>query len=246
MPPGHWHELAATISRQKNNTLTQNARLFALVSLAQADAAIICWEAKYRHNLWRPVTAIQRADVDDNPSTAPDKSWEQLLPAPPFPSYTSGHSTFSKASAQVLFHFYGTDAISFTAISDTLPGVFRRFTSLTACADEVGMSRIYGGIHFQFDNVAGKQSGGKVGDYVSANFLLPNAELPRLLVESTTADGASLRVHGHIGRECVTEASPDRTHWKAISTNQATVGGVAIIDKELHGRKPRFYQVRER
>src|ERR1051326_6005151 len=120
-PPGHWHEIAAAIAQTRGNSLEQNARMFALLSLAQADAAIVCWEAKYRYNLWRPVTAIRRADEDANATTVPNASWDSYLSSPPFPSYTSGHSTFSKASAQVLTHFYGTDSVAFTAVSDSLP-----------------------------------------------------------------------------------------------------------------------------
>jgi len=179
MPPGHWHEIAATLARDQRLSLPDSARLMALVGLAQADAAIVCWEAKYRWNLWRPVTAIRRAVEDGNPQTEADPSWDSFLVAPPFPAYTSGHSSFSKASAQVLTHFFGTDALTFTARSDSLPGVFRTYQSLAACADEVGMSRLYGGIHFPFDNTEGKRSGGLVGDYVSANFLLPVSSLPQ-------------------------------------------------------------------
>jgi hypothetical protein len=245
MPPGHWHEIAATISRQRGNTLAENARLFALIAVAQADSAIVCWEVKYRYNFWRPVTAIQRADEDGNPLTDADPAWEQFLPSPPFPSYTSGHSTFSKASSQVLTHFYGTDAISFTASSDTLPGVFRNFTSLALCADEIGMSRIYGGFHFQFDNLAGKATGKLVGDYIFANFLLPDARLPLLTIESAAAGQVQLRMHGHIGHDCVTEASPDLAGWLPISTNTAVVGGVLVADPDAPGQARRFYRVRE-
>ncbi len=105
MPPGHWHIIAETIARTRGNTLAENARLFALLSIAQADAGIVCWEAKYRYNLWRPVTAIRRGSEDGNPETEADANWDHLLAAPPFPSYVSGHSMFSKASAQVLTHF---------------------------------------------------------------------------------------------------------------------------------------------
>lgn len=173
MPPGHWHEIAAGICRRKKLDLPETARLFALLSIAQADAAIVCWEAKYRHNFWRPVTAIQRAGEDGNPQTDADGKWDALLSAPPFPGYVSGHSMFSKASAEVLTHFFGTDKVEFEATSDSLPGVVRRFTSFAACADEVGMSRIYGGIHFGFDNTQGKLSGQKIGDYVSTHCLAP-------------------------------------------------------------------------
>jgi len=245
MPPGHWHEIAATIARDKNLSVPDSARLFALVGLAQADAAIACWEAKYRWNLWRPVTAIQRAAEDDNPQTEPDPAWDHLLVAPPFPAYTSGHSGFSKASAQVLTHFFGTDAVSFTARSDTLPGVFRKFTSLAACADEVGISRIYGGIHYSFDNVEGKRVGGLVGDYVSQNFLLPNASLPQIRFEGFTNDVPFLRVHGQVGKPAMLEFSSDLIHWQKLSTNSAVSGGLPLQGGRALGWDPGFYRACE-
>ncbi len=244
MPPGHWHLIAATVSRSQNNSLAENARLFALLSVAQADGAIACWEVKFRYNFWRPVTAIQRANEDNNPLTEADPSWAQLLPSPPFPSYTSGHSTFSKASAQVLTHFYGTDAITFSATGDATPGVIRTFNSFAVCADEVGMSRVYGGFHYMFDNVAGKDCGRKVGDYVSANFLLPNDSLPIVRLEKAAPAKADVRVHGHIGATCVLEASGDLRTWTGISTNTAVSGGVLIEDKQASSRH-QFYRVRE-
>jgi hypothetical protein len=244
MPPGHWHEIADTIARDRQNTLAENARLFALVSLAQADAAIVCWEAKYRHNLWRPVTAIQRADEDANPLTEADPNWEQFLPSPPFPAYPSGHSTFSKASAQVLTHFYGTDAITFITSSDTVSEVVRTFDSLAACADEVGMSRIYGGFHYSFDNVEGKKMGGKIGDYVWDHFLLSNDTLPRARVEGLAQDGVQVRIQGRIGRRLVLHTSTDLVHWQAIATNQAVAGGV-VLRVNAGGQPLQFYRVQE-
>jgi len=245
MPPGHWHEIGAAIARSRTNTLEENARLFALISLAQADAAIVCWEAKYRNNLWRPVTAIQRADEDGNPATEKDATWNHYLAAPPFPAYTSGHSTFSKASAQVLANFYGTDAIAFTAFSDSLPGIARSFTSLSICADEVGMSRIFGGIHFRFDHVAGKLTGQKIGDYISANFLLPNNRLPEARIEGFVGDRPILRLHGRAGKVCVLEMSPDLIAWTAVSTNLVVSGGMVVQDDQSATAGARFYRIRE-
>jgi hypothetical protein len=242
-PPGHWHEIAAAIARERGLPVAETARLLALLSIAQADAAIVTWESKYRHNLWRPVTAIQRADEDGNPETAADPTWMHFLSAPPFPEYTSGHSTFSKASAQVLTHFFGTDAITFTARSDALPGVTRVFHSLAACADEVGMSRIYGGIHFQFANREGKRSGARIADFVTANYFLENTALPRLSLELLGPAGARVRVHGHVGRTCVLEASPDLRQWTAIATNIAVAGGCVVND--LTAGPTRFYRLTE-
>jgi membrane-associated phospholipid phosphatase len=244
MPPGHWHEIAAVIAHDRGLDLADTARLFALISVAQADAAIVCWEAKYRYNVWRPVTAIQRADEDNNPDTAADPTWEQFLNSPPFPSYTSGHSTFSKASAEVLAAFFGTDAISFSVGSDSLPGVFRSFTSLSACADEVGQSRIYGGFHFQFDNLVGKETGRKVADYIIANFMLPNNQLPQVRFEGFSDGRPTLRVLGHLGATGVLEGSWDLTHWQPLATNGTALGGVVVVDPGPPGPS-RFYRVVE-
>lgn len=245
MPPGHWHEIAIEIARSRHNTLAENARLFALLSVAQADAAIVCWEAKFRHNFWRPVTAIQRADEDDNPATEAAPNWQQLLAAPPFPEYTSGHSTFSKASATVLTRFYGTDQIEFTATSDSLPGVTRRYTSFAACADEIGMSRIYGGIHFMSANRDGKACGAKIATYVLQNWLLPVQALPCLALETTGDGGPRFRAHGHPGRTLVIDMSADLRDWTPISTNTAVTGGFPIIDPRTPVSEAVFYRARE-
>ncbi len=245
MPPGHWHEIAATIARNRGLNLVETARLFALNSLAQADAGIVCWETKFRYNLWRPVTAIQGGDRDDNALTESDPSWQPLLETPAFPSYTSGHSTFSAASAEVLTRFLGTDAVSFTARSDALPGVTRSFQSLDACANECGLSRVYGGIHYGFDKIQGKMCGHKIGNYVVSNFLLPNDQLPLLVMDSFTTNGIpNLRAHGHLGATIVVEASDNLHAWIAVSTNTGLIGG-DLVDME-GGRTHQFYRARER
>lgn len=245
MPPGHWHEIAANLCQNYSLSIADAARLFALLGLAQADAAIVCWEAKYRWNLWRPVTAIRRADEDGNALTEAEPTWDHYLDAPPFPAYTSGHSTFSQASGQVFKRFFGTDALTFTAQSDSVPGVFRTYHSVQACVDEVGMSRIYGGIHFQFDNTEGKRTGGLIGDYVSANYLLPNDALPQVRLEALRDGAPVLRVHGHIGRACVLERSSDLKTWQSISTNRAVAGGVAFHDLAAKDQPGGFYRARE-
>lgn len=245
MPPGHWHRIAMVIARDRRNSLSENARLFALLSLAQADAAIVCWEAKYRYNLWRPFTAIQRADEDGNAATEKEAHWTSLIITPNFPEYPSGHSTFSKASANILTRFYGTDAISFIAGSDSLPGVFRRFSSLAACADEVGMSRIYGGIHFMSANLDGKACGGKIADFVAKNYLLPNEELPRVVVEAITNGVRNLRLHGHFGRTCVLESSRTGLDWQPVVTNVTVLGGMSVTVPRGSEGHELFYRVRE-
>jgi len=172
-PPGHWNVIAQEIARQRGNTLDQNARLFALLNIAEADAGIVAWDCKYAYNSWRPVTAIANADSDGNPDTVSDPTWMPLLVTPNFPEYISGHSTFSGAAAAVLADFYGTDNLPFATTSNALPGAVRHFNSFSAAAEEAGMSRIYGGIHFWSADMYGLLCGSRLGNYVADHFLLP-------------------------------------------------------------------------
>ena len=172
-PPGHWDEIAEHVALQHHLNLEQNAHLFALLNIGLADAAISCWYAKYLYNLWRPVTAINDPRASQiNPATTSDPSWTPLWKTPNFPSYTSGHSTFSGTADAILTAIFGADT-SFTVGSDDMPGYSRSFTSFTQAADEAGESRIFGGIHFEFDNRAGLRAGRALGGYIVQNFLLP-------------------------------------------------------------------------
>ncbi len=187
-PPGHWNQIAADVALARETTLAENARLFALLNIALADAGIASWDAKYAYDLWRPIDAIRRGETDGNDLTAADPRWMPLLKTPPFPTYTSGHSTFSGAADAVLSAFFGAQ-VAFTAQSDSLSGfsqrpladsqvITRQFTSFAQAADESGRSRIYGGIHFQFDNSAGLATGRALGALVVDTFLRPVEPAP--------------------------------------------------------------------
>jgi hypothetical protein len=179
-PPGHWNSIAQDVALARGNTVEENARLFALLNLAMADAAICAWDAKYTYSFWRPVTAIRNADTDGNPATDPDPTWSSFIGTPPFPDYVSGHSTFSAAAATVLALFYGTDHIAFDTGSDFLPGVQRHFNSFSAAAAEAAISRLYGGIHFRSANEDGLQGGLSIGQFVVQNFMQPKGNRARL------------------------------------------------------------------
>jgi hypothetical protein len=192
-PPGHWNSIAQTVAQSENNTLTENARLFALLNLAEADAAIASWYMKLTYDFWRPITAIREADTDGNPNTIEDPTWEPLITTPPFPSYVSGHSTFSGAAAAVLAELFGNDT-AFTSTTDSLvlpPGYERDYASFSEAALEAGKSRIYGGIHWQADNEFGLKTGDELGKYIFANYLSP-VPLPGTLLLSLTGFGAML------------------------------------------------------
>lgn len=174
-PPGHWNRVAQTVARERRTSPAENARLFAMLNIALADAGIASWDCKFAYSYWRPVQAIRQAGADGNPETIPDPSWTPLLTTPPFPSYTSGHSTFSGAAAAALSTYFGTDDIRFASTSESAPGVTRYFPSFSAAAAEAGRSRIYGGIHWEFDNTEGLACGRDVGLYVGRHFLQPRA-----------------------------------------------------------------------
>jgi hypothetical protein len=172
-PPGHWDEIAEHIALRDNLSLVANAHLFGLLNIGLADAAINCWDAKYVYNYWRPITAIRDPRASQiNPATTADPNWTPLWNTPNFPSYTSGHSTFSGTACAILTSLFGAHK-HFTIGSDDMPGTTRSFKSFTQAANEAGESRVVGGIHFQFDNTAGLQAGTRLGTYIAKKFLLP-------------------------------------------------------------------------
>jgi hypothetical protein len=178
-PPGHWNRIAQTISASAGLNLEENARLFALLNIAQADTGIASWEAKVYFDSWRPMLGINTASTDGNPNTIEDAAWTPLIPSPSFGAYTSGHSAFSMVGATILAEFFGTDDIAFTTDTESpfLPlGYTRSFSSFSEAAEEAGMSRIYGGIHWMSDNLDGAILGDSVGNYVFANYFQPVPE----------------------------------------------------------------------
>lgn len=200
-PPGHWNSIAQTVAQSQHNTLSQNARLFALLNMGLADAAISDWDTKYAYDLWRPVTAIQLADTDGNPDTTADPNWQPLIITPNFPSYSSGHSAFSMAGATILSDFYGTDSISFDIGADGISGT-RHFDSFTDAAQEAGLSRIYGGIHFSFDNTASGTMGQEIGQYIYGSRLAAVPEPGVLgLLAGIVAMGGSVFLRRKRGRK---------------------------------------------
>jgi len=168
-PPGQWSQIGQQIIRNEGMSVTQSARMMGALSAALADAAIVSWDMKYEYELWRPITAIREADTDGNAATEADLSWTPLIATPPFPEYTSGHSTFSRAAATILQLLTGSDSHEFSV---TAAGITRTYSSLDDAANEAGLSRIYGGIHFDFSNVDGQLSGQLLGEYIYANYFL--------------------------------------------------------------------------
>jgi 6-phosphogluconolactonase (cycloisomerase 2 family) len=225
-PPGQLFEITQIVSEQEGLDVVENARLFALVALGMADAAIAAWDAKFDTDLdlWRPQDGIQHASEDGNAATIADAAWLPLSfdPttgknfSPPFPAYISGHATLGSVHAAVMRRFFGTDNVTFTATTEdpNLPaGVTRTFNSFTAAALENARSRIYNGVHYQWDADNGFLTGKAVGEFVFANALLP--------VGKAASRGVPRR---------------DRTGKVYIMSNQATGNSVTVYDRDIDGR----------
>jgi len=168
--------VARTTAIARGNSTVQNARLFALLFMTYHDALQTTFTSQYYYGLWRPVTAIRRADEDDNPGTTADPAWDSLLGAagtPPHPSYASNASSASASAATIYALFYGRDDIAFQINFGGDPNAIRSYASFSAMTDEAARSRVYGGVHFPFDTVAGQAAGRNVANYVFSNYLRP-------------------------------------------------------------------------
>lgn len=161
-PPGHWNTVLQQLMIDRDWPELKRAKAYALLNCILHDTAIAAWDCKYYYKFWRPIHAIQEADKDNNPLTQPDPGWDSYLPAPPHPEYVSGHSTFAGAGAEVLTYLFGTDAVSFTTFQDDDPSRSRHYASFSECAQSMGLSRIYGGIHFDFSDQEGRKLGRNV------------------------------------------------------------------------------------
>ena len=168
-----WNNVARTVAVSRNTTTVENARLFALMNIAFHDALQTTMASKFVHGLWRPMTAIRRADEDGNSDTAPDPNWTPLLGNPPYPSFAGNHAAIGTSQSTVLALFFGRDDIRFDHTWEGAGGATRSYSGFTAMANEEERSRVYGGIHFPFDQTAGQSVGRNVANYVFQNLMRP-------------------------------------------------------------------------
>ncbi len=165
------NDVARQLSAQRGLGVVENARLFALLNMAGADAYIACWEAKYRYNHWRPVTAIRNAASAGNPGIMADPAWEPLAPTPAHPEYPAGHTCYAGATEHVLKAFFG-DKASFS-LSNPAVRVTRNYQSLSQMGKEVEDARVWGGMHYRTAVVHGAELGQKVAEYGLKEYLRP-------------------------------------------------------------------------
>lgn len=157
-PPGHWIFIVWQILDKEKAPVDRAVEAFALLGVAVADGFIGCWEVKFQYDLIRPLTYINKHI---------DPKWQTLLITPPFPEYPSGHSTQSGAAAVALTHLFGEN-YGFTDTTHEADGLIpRKFESFWAAAEEAGISRMYGGIHFRAAIERGLEQGRCVGEYAA-------------------------------------------------------------------------------
>jgi hypothetical protein len=170
--PGYVFNMAARqVSAALGRSVSHNARTFALLNMAISDSFVASFGTKYHYTYWRPETAIRAGGADGNRKTEPDTTWEPLITAPCFPGYTSNHASGSYGGAEILRRIYGSSGHSITLSNPGLPGVvlhYRRLKDITADIDD---ARVYGGIHFRFDQEGGARLGRGVGAAVHAHNL---------------------------------------------------------------------------
>lgn len=156
-PGGHWLHITQWSSRQKNMNLMQSAEAYLMTSLAVFDGFIACWDEKYRSEHVRPETFI-------NKYIAPE--WSPVIITPPFPEYTSGHSTISGASSTILNHFFG-DTFGFKDSTEVQFGLgSREFKNFNEAAEQAAASRLYGGIHYVYSNKRGLENGQTIAKFI--------------------------------------------------------------------------------
>ena len=171
-----WNNMAGDVAQSRNLSLVETARVFALVNVSIHDALQTTQASKFVYGVWRPVTAIRAADTDLNAETDPDPAWLPLITTPPYPAYAGNLATIGASAARALELACGTNdmpvAITWKQ-SGGLPDVTRHFESFWQAAEEEAMARIYGGIHYRFDQEAGQQVGRSVAEFVFANVMTP-------------------------------------------------------------------------
>jgi PAP2 superfamily len=169
-----------TLVADKELSVIDSARLFALIAVARADALIAVFDAKYAYEFWRPVTAIRNGDIDGNPATERDAAWQPIDATPMHPEYPCAHCISSGSLAGVVQAVFGTPEISEVSMtSPTAPDVIHHWTNVRDYSNEVSEARIWAGFHYRFSTKVGQDMGYKIAEYVVKNFMQPVATVTR-------------------------------------------------------------------
>jgi len=166
-----FNQAAQQVAQQEGGSLSDNARALALMNMAISDSLVASFLNKYHYNFWRPETAIHAGGTDGNPQTEPDPSYVPFITTPCFPSYPSNHGSASNGAAEVLRRLYGEAGHSITLSNPAVPTIILQYSSFKQITDDISDARVYGGIHFRTDQIAGAQLGRAVGTAVYKNNL---------------------------------------------------------------------------
>jgi hypothetical protein len=169
-----FNQAARQVAGEQGRSLSENAQALALINMAMNDSLVASFFNKYQYNFWRPETAIHAGDTDGNAKTDPDAGYIPFIVTPCFPSYPSNHGSASNAASVILARLYGEGGHAMTLTNPSVPTIVLQYTSFRQIADDVSDARIYGGIHFRFDQVEGARLGRAVGTAVHKNNLRPS------------------------------------------------------------------------
>jgi hypothetical protein len=162
------------LATAKKLDLVDSARFMALVALARNDAFVAVFDAKYHYEFWRPITAIRNGDIDENPNTERDATWQPIDNTPMHPEYPCAHCIMVGTIASVVEQLFGTaDVPEVTLTSPSAPGVTHRWTNMWTLTEEVSQARIWAGFHYRFSTKVGQDMGRKIGQYVVDNAIRP-------------------------------------------------------------------------
>jgi hypothetical protein len=175
-----WNHVVRDVTLSRNLSLLESARLYAFVNATINDSLLNTFTGKFSYGLWRPFTAIRRGGEDFNDATVADGAWSPLLGTPPYPTYPGNMAGVGACAANALALGLGRDNISFSvtwaAPSPPVPGtqpITRQYSSFSQLAQEEADSRIYGGIHFRFDNEASREACDKLVPHAYSKFMVP-------------------------------------------------------------------------
>jgi hypothetical protein len=172
--PRSTYPLPRQVAVASTMSLLDSARFMALVSIATMDAVIAVFDAKYKYEFWRPITAIRNGDIDGNPASERVATWQPIDVTPMHPEYPCAHCITSSAIAAVIAAVLGTDEIPEVALTSPFaPGVTHRFTDLRAYTEEVANARIYAGFHYRSSTIVGREMGQKIGDWAVKSVMQP-------------------------------------------------------------------------
>jgi hypothetical protein len=173
--PGYlFSSVARQLADAQGRSMSHTARALALIMMATSDSLVASFASKYHYNLWRPETAIRNGDADGNKKTAQDLGFGTFISTPCFPSYPSNHASGSNGALEIIRRIYGAGGHAITLTNTAIASIAHitlNYEKLKTISDDIDDARVYGGIHFRFDQDAGVHLGRHVAKQVIKNQL---------------------------------------------------------------------------